>query len=422
MQPHRIPRRVSVNGRPGIYYRIGADGKRRYEITFLDERGDRRWLTVNGKLATAQAALDERRRRRRAGETVVVENVRLAAFANAWLDSQTQLRPSTKALYRIQLDSHVLPKLGRLCVSEICEDDVLALIAEMRDGWYYRKDDEGRFVRTQRTQGYSAYTIKGALVPLGRILNAAVRRRQIPSNPMARLERGERPSLERRDVRVLSSDEIRILLGSADGRQKPLLATALFTGLRLGELLGLTWADIDLEENVVRVRKQLDRTARRAPLKTSRAARDVELMPALSRLLEKHKNNALKAGRADPESFVFTSRTGTPLQHRNVPRRVLDPAMDQAKLTGAGRPRLRFHDLRHTFAGLLIAQGHDIVFIGRQLGHSSTQVTLDVYGHILDKARLGQRMRDELEAAFGDIVEPVASTHDCGRRRRELEG
>jgi integrase len=405
MHSHRIARRVSVKGRPGIYYRLGANGRRRYEITFLDEHGIRRWLTVDGKLDAAQATLDERRRRRRAGETIEPEKVRLAAFANAWLESQTQLRPGTRALYRIQLDSHVLPKLGRLYLSEIREDDVLAIIAEMRDGWHYRTDHACRIVRAQRKRGYSPYTIKGALVPLSRILNTAVRRRHIPSNPIARLEPGERPSVERRDIRVLSSDEIKLLLDKTQEKHKPLIATALFTGLRLGELLGLTWADVDLEAGLVRVRKQLGRDGRRVAPKTATAVRDVELMPALGRLLMEHKARAFNTGWATPESFVFCSQAGTPLQHRNVARRMLDPAMQTAKLTGEGRTRLRFHDLRHTFASLLIAQGHDIVFVSRQLGHSSTQLTLDVYVHLFDKARHAQRMRDELEAAYGNALE-----------------
>ena len=156
--------------------------------------------------------------------------------------------------------------------------------------------------------------------------------------------------------------------------------------------------------------------------KTSRAVRDVELMPALVRLLRGHKARAFKAGRARHEAFVFCSQVGTPLQHRNVARRMLDPAMEAAKLVGEGRPRLRFHDLRHTFASLLIAQGHDIVFVSRQLGHSSTQVTLDVYAHLFDKARHAQRMRDELEAAYGNALETTGGdrrpTGDAGEERK----
>src|SRR5436853_468811 len=78
---------------PGGYYREGADGKRRYEITFLNEHGRRQWLTVDGNLEAAQAALDERKRRKRSGEPVAPEKVRLRDFADGWLKAQTQLRP-----------------------------------------------------------------------------------------------------------------------------------------------------------------------------------------------------------------------------------------------------------------------------------------------------------------------------------------
>src|ERR1700674_5514119 len=100
------PRRVKVEKRTGIYYRIGLGGRRRYEITFVDGQGVRRWQVVDGNLEAAQAARDERRRRRRSGEVVAPEKVRLSFFAEGWLAAQTQLRPGTKRLYRIQLDSH----------------------------------------------------------------------------------------------------------------------------------------------------------------------------------------------------------------------------------------------------------------------------------------------------------------------------
>jgi len=354
----------------------------------------------------ARARLRVGRRQRIGGRSTNPDagKIKLAPFANAWLDSQTHLRPGTIALYRSHLDNHVLPKLGHLNLSEICEDDLVALINEMREGWNYRRDANDRMIRIQREGGYSPYTIKGALTPLGRMLNAAVRARQISSNPIRRLEPGERPSLGRHDMRVLSSEEIRSLLQNMDEKNKPLIATALFTGLRLGELLGLTWAEADLEAGLVRVRKQLDRNGQRVIPKSGRAIRDVELMPALVRLLAEHKVWASKTGHAKPVDFVFCSQVGTPLQHRNVARRMLNPAMEAAKLLGEGSPRFRFHDLRHTFASVLIAQGHDVVFVSRQLGHSSTRLTLDVYAHLFDKARHAQRMRDELEAAYGTLL------------------
>jgi integrase len=419
-----MARRTKVARHAGIYYRVGSDGKRKYEITFVDEFGRRRWQAVDGNLEAAQAALDDRRRRKRSGEPVAPGKVRLADFAEAWLTGQTNLRPGTRKLYRIQLDAHILPPLGRLYLHELREDDVTSLIGEMQDGWHYKRSKGGEVVRVQRrakdadgveqVHGYSPYTIRAALVPLTRMLNTAVRRGQIPANPMLRLERGERPKIERREMRILGTDEIKALLDEATQTYRTLLATAIFTGARQGELLGLVWADIDLEAGVVRVRKQLDRDGQRVSPKTPNAVRDIELMPALAAVLRAHKEVAFGAGRAKPEDFVFASTAGTPMHYRNVARRGLDQAMEAAKLTGEGRPRLRFHDLRHTFASILISQGCDVVFVSRQLGHASTPVTLSVYAHLFDRAKHAQRMRDGLEDAFGRIVEAAftASARD----------
>jgi len=153
----------------------------------------------------------------------------------------------------------------------------------------------------------------------------------------------------------------------------------------------------------VRVRKQLDRQGRRVAPKTPQAVRDVELMPALGRVLRAHKAEAFARGHAKPSDFVFASRVGTPLHYRNVSRRGLDPAVRRAGLE-AGE-RLRFHDLRHTFASLLVAEGLNVVFVSRQLGHASSNITLAVYSHLFDRAEHGQRARAALEAGFGSMLE-----------------
>lgn len=408
-----MSRRTKVARHPGVYYR-DAGGKRRYEITFLDEHGVRRWLTVDGNLDAADAALAERKRRKREGERVAPEKVRLRQFAEAWLQSQTRLRPRTRDLYAAQLRNHVYPRLGRLWLHDVREDDLKGLITGMEN------------------QGYSGYTIKGVLTPLGRVLSSAVRGRYLPSNPLSRLEQSERPDVERREMRCLNSDEIAKLLAHADETHLPLIATSVFTGLRQGEALGLTWADVDLDAGIVKVRKQLDRGGERVPPKTPKAVRDVEMFPALVKLLRDQKERAFAAGRARPTDYVFASRVGTPLHYRNVSKRGLEPAAeaagliptsaerkaakDTAKKAGKKQPTgtgLRWHDLRHTFASILIAQGANVLYVSRMLGHSSATVTLDVYGHLFDRAEHGERMRAGLEAAYGNALETTG-----GERRR----
>ena len=129
---------------------------------------------------------------------------------------------------RYLLNHHIIPAFGSKRLQEITTDDIAALIAQMR------------------AKQLAAKTINGALVPIGRILAHALRRGYITDNPLSRLERHERPRIYKRDQRVLDHQQISALLDASLPRYRPLLATAIYTGLRLNELLGLTWADVNL--------------------------------------------------------------------------------------------------------------------------------------------------------------------------------
>jgi integrase len=376
------PRRVNVER--GIYFRQTAAG-RRYEIGYQASDGRWRWRVVEGGLKQARAARAEVTSKLARGERVAPSRRVFTEVADTWLATKTRLAPRTRQRYGEILRVHLLPPFAARRISDISEDDVLRLIAQVE------------------AAGCSPGTARKALVVLSGILGYAARRGMVATNPVLRLERGERPQPDRREMRILDRDGIGRLLDAAGPAYQPLLVTAVFTGLRLGELLGLTWADLDLNAEFVRVRKQLDRSGERVRPKTRCALRDVELMPALGRVLRAHREQRFAIGQARSEDFVFGTVHGTPLHYRNVVRRGLDAAVDRAGL--AAEPRLRFHDLRHTFASLLIAEGADVVFVSRKLGHASVKTTLDVYAHLFDAAKQGRRVRDALESTFGKIVE-----------------
>jgi integrase len=127
-------------------------------------------------------------------------------------------------------------------------------------------------------------------------------------------------------------------------------------------------------------------------------------MPSLVRILREHKERAFAAGVARPEHFVFASLAGGPLHYRNVVRRGLDKAVETAGLAEGGKPKLRWHDLRHTAASLLISEGLNVAFVSRQLGHADPSITLKVYARLFDAAEHAQRASDALEASFGSIL------------------
>jgi integrase len=398
-QSSQKPRRVRVKGATGVYYRPLPGGGRRYEVGYLDSDKVQRWEVVDGDLEAAKAYRADVVARLGHGEQVRKTDETLGEYAERWLDQQRgRLRPTTIQWYEIAVRKHVVPALGRRKLQSIRIDDVADLVAQMR------------------ANGKSASTARGVLTPLGRIFATAVRRGLIPSNPVRGLERAERPRGPSREMRILTANEIPKLIAACPERYRLLLELSLATGIRQGEALGLVWRDVDLDRGTVEVRKQLGRDGQRADPKTERAKRSIPLPPSVARRLREHKERAFGLGRAKGDDFVFASETGGPLQARNLIRRGLGKAIEGAGLDGDG-PSIRWHDLRHTYASVLIGQGIDVVYVSRRLGHSSPATTLAIYAHLWAETRKDELATDALEAALGG--KPLEN--DGGERRRTPE-
>ena len=192
-----------------------------------------------------------------------------------------------------------------------------------------------------------------------------------------------------------------------------MIATVLYSGLRISEMLGLTWEDIDFAAGLIHVRAQLSRAHRGTPAarvapKTPASVRDVPLIPQLARLLRIQRKASRFSRRED---WVFATGCGTPYGHRNASRRCLARAADRAGLNDDGWPTLRFHDLRHTFASHLIVDlGLDIAQASRILGHARITITLDIYTHLFEHARHARDIRTRMAASpFANLLE--TTTH-----------
>lgn len=181
-------------------------------------------------------------------------------------------------------------------------------------------------------------------------------------------------------------------------RWAPMLLLALTTGLRQGELLGLKWGDLDLREQRLHVRRQYERDGAFSPPKAS-SQRRLDLAPeeVAAFLIQREaqdRDRGRWGERYENQDLVFATHRGRPLMHRNVFRefrRLLDKA---------GLPAIRFHDLRHTNATLLLAQGVHPKIVQERLGHSQVGVTLNTYSHVLPGLgreaieRLGSALRE----------------------------
>jgi integrase len=272
------------------------------------------------------------------GSVPVSPRLRFETVASWWLErfeakvAGGERHPRTLEAHRYQLDRHLLPAFGRRGIAAITVDDVAELLHELR------------------TTGCSAKTSAGALATLQSVMRFARRCGWIVADPVERLEHDERPRPQRRRQRVLGRAEIERLLGDCAQRDRLMLATVLYTGLRISEMLGLVWDDVDFRAGVIHVRAQLSRAHRGAPAqraapKTPASVRDVPLVPQLARLLSAHRQ---RTRFAEGEHWVFATARGTPYGHRNVSRRALGRAAHRAGLNDDRWLPLRFHDLRQT--------------------------------------------------------------------------
>lgn len=287
----------------------------------------------------------------------------------AWLSAAApSLRPRTVAEYRRVAAQHVIPYLGRRRLTQLAPHDVATWLA-------------GR-----TADGVGARTVQLAFAVLRRALTVAVRWGWLDQNPCTggRVTPPRVPVTERPTFTVA---EVGRLLAVVRGRPwEALYATAAVTGLRRGELLGLTWADIDLHQGTLTVQRQLQRLPAPdggsvldvAPPKTRRSRRTLVLPPALVAILQAHRaHRQTHAPPSVPDTdLVFASAAGTPLDPRNLTRRF------HQDLARAGLPRRPFHALRHFAASELLRAGADLRLIQAYLGHASITVTGDVYAHV----------------------------------------
>lgn len=207
------------------------------------------------------------------------------------------------------------------------------------------------------------------------------------------------PRVERREPNTLSAGEVRRLWAAIAGtRWEALLVLAVATGLRQGEMLGLRWGDLDLGRSTLQVRRQLHRDKTYGTPK-AKSRRRIDLAAPEIRALARHKarQDALRLARGaayEDRDLVFCTDLGRPLGWRNVTRAF------KRILGAAGLKDVRFHDLRHTNATLLLEAEVHPKIVQERLGHSTIAVTLDIYSHAIPS--LGRGAADRLHEVLGD--------------------
>lgn len=277
------------------------------------------------------------------------------------------------------------------------------------------------FITCRQVQGMNISTLRKILVTLGQILSFAVRRRCLDYNPLKDAERPkaqlqaneEEPQGQKamqKAMKVLAPSQIQDFLGQEhDPKYQMLFTLAIFTGARQGELLGLKWSDVDWKNRQICIQRTFNK-GRFFPPKTKASRRRIDLAPKVLTEFRKWKLACPK----NELDLVFPNEAGEPMNYSNMVQRHFLPGLKAANL-----PRIRFHDLRHTYASLLIDQGENIKYIQTQLGHSSPMVTLTVYTYLLKPAHQEAACRLE-NAVFGSVGHHLGTKKEKGPRPKTV--
>jgi len=347
---------------------------------FIDFNGTRKAKRVGvgkaGKKAADLAAIKIQARLAEGDTTPLAEHrnrpvMTLQAYATEWLDTHAAqaCKFSTARIYDVNLKRHVFPVLGARPLANLARGDCRTLIAACRQ------------------KGLSRKSIENIGRTMSSVLSQAVEDGLLAANPAFRLGRyyrqgdGMKP-----EIHPFTRDEAGVFLEAARKhahRDYPLFLCALRTGMRLGELLGLQWGDVDFNGCFIEVRRNLVAGRITTPKsgRTRRVDMSQQLLETLKGLLTSRKAEALKNGWGKVPEWVFCNEDGGALDGDNLRHRVFYKVLEKS-----GLRRVRFHDLRHTYASLLLQQGESPAYVKEQLGHASIQTTVDVYGHLIPGA------------------------------------
>jgi integrase len=295
------------------------------------------------------------------------DQLRVGGYLEEWLAStEPSVKPSTWLRYKQLLRLHAIPVLGHLPMTRLEARHIQRLYADLLG------------------QGQAPSSVRQLHAVLRRAMGQATKWGAVPRNVVALVTP---PRVPRHEVAPLTADQARALLEAAQGeRLEALYVLALSSGMRLGELLGLRWRDVDLEAGTLQVRQILVRMPsglRFGEPKTKRSRRRIALSVGTRDALRHHRaRQAAERLRIGPvwedHDLGFANEIGKPLDAGNLLRRDYWRA-----LAKAGIPRCRFHDLRHTCATLLLQQGVHAKVVSELLGHSSIGMTLDIYSHVI---------------------------------------
>ena len=313
----------------------------------------------------------------------------VGTWMDTWFENvaKIKVRPSSHQTYKGYIDNHIKPNIGKIPLEKLTTMDLQK---------FYRKLlTKGRVERIEskeQPKGLSAKTVRNINQVISSAMDLAVAQKIILTNPTNACEL---PKVEHQEMQTIPAEQLQAFLDEARATGVyEMYYIELATGLRRGELLGLKWTDIDWKNGIIKVRRQIARVDGQiveAPLKTKNSYRAVTISQQAIEVLREQK-------RKTNDQYVFPSPNVGPISPdsvNNMLKRVLERA---------GIPKVRFHDLRHTFATIALQNGVDIKTVSGMLGHFSAGFTLDTYAHVTTSAQ------KEAANTMGGVLRVAASS------------
>lgn len=301
----------------------------------------------------------------------------VADWLYVWVETYTgNLKDRTRAMYRGYIDTRIKPNIGAVKLSALDAPTIQRMYNSLQDG----------------SRPLSPKTIKNIHGVLHKALKQAVEIGYLSVNPA---ESCKLPRTEKQEINPFTEDQIKAFMQEVHGHPfESLYLTALFTGMRQGELLGLSWRQVDFDAGTILIDQQMQIVDREYKIVTTKSSKPRRITPAsfvMEQLRRQHIKQAewkLAAGSVWEDSgLVFTNEIGHHLARETV-------YSNFKRIAAAiGRSDARFHDLRHTYAVSSLRAGDDLKTLQDNLGHYTASFTLDVYGHVVEEMKKASAAR-----------------------------
>ena len=362
-----------ANGEGSIRKRSDGRWEGRYTAGRDPETGKAIYKNVLGKTQAEVKGKLKKAIEETAGLDVIkAEKYTLGQWMDIWFENyaKVKVRPSSHQTYRGYIDNHIKPHIGKIPLNKLSSLEL--------QKFYKKLLGSGRVKRLEsqkQPKGLSSKTVRNINQVISSALDLAKEQKLISSNPT---DACALPKVEHKEMQTIPAEDLSKFLREAKASGVyEMYYIELATGLRRGELLGLKWSDIDFTNRVIRVQRQVARINGEiveAPLKTKNSYRNISISDDTAEVLKAQKEKV-------NSEYVFPSPNGGPISPDSVNH------MLQRVLERAGLPKVRFHDLRHTFATIALQNGVDIKTVSGMLGHYSAGFTLDTYAHVTTAAQ-----------------------------------